>query len=376
MRCLRPWLVAAAVSWIGLGFSVHEARAQREATASTPVVEVYCDCSGAQGLEDAVARAVGRVGAVVELVRVARAPRLEASRFARVNLRQSVTSVEVEVVFAWGGKTVRTLARAATPTVEAEEVALVVESALESELDAIRERPPPPPPPVPPPPPARIAKNPEAPAPTPVAAPPPTGDVVVFAGIWGGAGAYGSREGPVARLGGEIGVASRARFRPSISMRVSYILPFRAGERRAEAGVSVVNLRVVPAAQWVELERASFGIGLGLGVDVVSVSARSDVPGARAEPETFRVDPVIAPSVVFRYELASNVALSASLGVDVGLASRSWFADDGGTRVGVFEPLRARPFVLVGIDFAVLGADTSLSRRRAPAPPRAAPEAR
>ncbi len=371
----RMWLVAVAVAALGLGFPVHEARAQGEANASTPVVEVYCDSSAPQGLEDAVTRAVGRVGAVVELVRAARAPHLEATRFARVNLRQSVTSVEVEVVFARGGKTMRTLARAATPTVEAEEVALVVESALESELDAIRERPPPPPPPVRPPPPAPVAKNREAPAPTPVAVPPSTGDVGLFAGILGGAGAYGSREGPVARLGGEMGVASRARFRPSISMRASYIVPFHAGERRAEADVSVVNLRVVPAAQWVELDRASFGVGVGLGVDVVFVSARSDVPGARAEPEAFRVDPVIAPSVVLRYELASNVALSASLGVDVGLASRSWFADDGGTRVGVFEPLRARPFVLVGIDFAVLGADTSLSSRRASAP-RAAAEAR
>jgi len=330
------------------------ARAQAEATASSPVVEIYRDESAGPELEDAVARAVGRVGAAVDFVRVARAPRLEASRFARVSVRRTATSVEVEILFARGGKTTRSVSRAGTPTVEAEEVALVVESALESELDAIQEsqRPPPPPPPPPPP----VAKV-EPPAkPTVPRAPEPTA-LALFAGIFGGAGAFGAGEGPVARLGGELGVASSARFRPSLTMRVSYTLPFHAGERRAEADVSVVNLRLVPAAEWIELSRASFGLGLGLGVDLLSVSARSDVAGAKIEPVSVRVDPVLSPTVLFRLGLAKNVSLSANVALDVAFSSRSWVVDDGGTRTTVFEPMRVRPVGFLALDVAIFGDD-------------------
>lgn len=336
--------------------------AQAEATASSPVVEVYRDDSAGPELEDAVARAVGRVGAAVDSVRTDRAPRLEASRFARVSVRRTSTSVEVEILFARGGKTTRSVSRAGTPTVEAEEVALVVESALESELDAIHEsqRPPPPPPTPPPPPVAKV----EAPAKPDVPRPTEPTTLALFGGIFGGAAAFGAGEGPVVRLGGELGVASSARFRPSLSMRVSYTLPFHPGERRAEADVSVVNLRIVPAAEWIELDGASFGLGLGVGADLLSVSARSDVVGAKVEPVSVRVDPVLSPTLLFRLELAKNVSLSANVALDVAFASRSWVVDEGGTRTTVFEPMRVRPVGFLALDVAVFG-DDRVGRARA-----------
>jgi hypothetical protein len=335
------------------------ARAQAEATASSPVVEIYRDESAGPELEDAVARAVGRVGAAVDFVRVARAPRLEASRFARVSVRRTSTSIEVEILFARGGKTTRSVSRAGTPTVEAEEVAIVVESALESELDAIQESqrpPPPPPPPRPRPPTPPVAKVEPPPKPEVPRATEPTA-LALFGGIFGGAGAFGAGEGPVVRLGGELGVASSARFRPSLTMRVSYTLPFHAGQRRAEADVSVINVRIVPAAEWIELSRASFGLGLGVGADLLSVSARSDVAGAKIEPVSVRVDPVLSPTLLFRLELAKNVSLSANVVLDVAFASRSWVVDEGGTRTTVFAPMRVRPVGFLALDVAIFGDD-------------------
>ncbi len=354
----RLWRVGLAlcVALAAASFA-RPARAQAQATASSPVVEIYRDESAGPELEDAIARAVGRVGAAVDFVRVARAPRLEASRFARVSVRRTSTSIEVEILFARGGKTTRSVSRAGTPTVEAEEVAIVVESALESELDAIQEsqRPPPPPPPPRPPTPPVAKVEPPAKPEVPRATEPTA--LALFGGIFGGAGAFGAGEGPVVRLGGELGVASSARFRPSLTMRVSYTLPFHAGQRRAEADVSVINVRIVPAAEWLELSRASFGLGLGVGADLLSVSARSDVAGAKIEPVSVRVDPVLSPTLLFRLELAKNVSLSANVALDVAFASRSWVVEEGGTRATVFEPMRVRPVGFLALDVAIFGDD-------------------
>lgn len=181
--------------------------------------------------------------------------------------------------------------------------------------------------------------------------------LAIFGGVLAGLGAFGERDGPVFRVGGELGVASSGRFRPSIGLRAFYTLPFRAGLPRASADVSVVNLRVMPAAQWIELSSVSFGAGVGVGADIVSVSPRSDVATAKIEPVSVRVDPVLSPTVGARIAIAKNVTLTASFGLDVALSSRVWIVDDGGERIPVFEPMRVRPVGLLGIDFALFGDD-------------------
>jgi hypothetical protein len=140
-------------------------------------------------------------------------------------------------------------------------------------------------------------------------------------------------------------------------MRASYTLPFDAGDPRALADASVINLRALPSVQVIELSRASFGLGLGLGADIVSVSARSNVPNAVTQPVSVRADAVVSPTVMFRLGLARNVALSASVALDVGLSSRVWVAEENGNRFGVFSPFRVRPMGLVGLDFAAFGDD-------------------
>ncbi len=365
-----------ASTWLATTFtlgSIAPARASSDprATVATPVVEVVREGSATLEHEEAIARAAGRVGAAVELVRNTSAPRLDDNRFARVTLRADTTSIEVELLFASGTRAVRRVGRSASNAVEAEELALVVESALESELEASKERRPPTPPPPPPPspvsppvartPPLEAPKNPEAPKPKPTS---PT-SLTLFAGAFVGAGAFGSGAGPVVRLGGELGVAATSRFRPALAMNVSYTLPFDAGDPRALADASAINLRALPTVQVVELTHASFGLGLGLGADIVSVSARSNVPNAVTQPVSVRADAVISPTLMFRIGLARNVALSASVALDVGLSSRAWVAEEGGNRFVIFAPYRVRPMALIGLDFAAFGDDRIGSTREA-----------
>ena len=367
-RFARPNRLATAVSaalvtaGVVLG-SVGPALAAADAreSAATPVIEVVREGSATLEHEEAIARAAGRVGAAVELVRNTSAPRLDDNRFARVTLRADGTSIEVELLFASGTRAVRRVGRSASPAVEGEELALVVESALESELEATKERRPPAPPPTPQPPvPTPVArpveqKNPEAPKPSPSPSSPTS--LTLFAGTFAGAGAYGDGAGPVVRLGGELGVAATSRFRPALAMRASYTLPFDSGDPRALADVSVINLRALPTVQVIELSRASFGLGLGVGADILSVSARSNVPSAVTQPVSVRADAVVSPTVMFRVGLARNVALSASVAIDVGLSSRVWVAEENGNRFAVFAPFRVRPIGLVGLDFAAFGDD-------------------
>lgn len=370
-RFARPTRLATAVTTalVALGFvlgSVPRAHAAADAreSSATPVIEVVREGSATLEHEEAIARAAGRVGAAVELVRNTSAPRLDDNRFARVTLRADSTSIEVELLFASGTRAVRRVGRSASPAVEGEELALVVESALESELEATKERRPPTPPPMPPPPApttppvARTAeppKNPEAPKPSPSSSSPTS--LTLFAGTFAGVGAYGDGAGPVVRLGGELGVAATSRFRPALAMRASYTLPFDSGDPRALADASVINLRALPTVQVIELSRASFGLGLGVGADILSVSARSNVPNAVTQPVSVRADAVLSPTVMFRIGLARNVALSASVALDVGLSSRVWVAEENGNRFAVFAPFRVRPIGLVGLDFAAFGDD-------------------
>jgi len=317
-----------------------------------PVVEVYVEGEGPE-VEDAVARGVARVGAVVDVVRSPRAPRFGGERFARVDVKIGGTEVTVALSFARGGSATRAVPRSSSTAVESEEIALVVESALESELDAIRERPPPPPPPPAP-------KNPEVRKPPAVAAPAPpprATTLVLYGGVLGGLGAFAEHEGPVVRLGGELGVASSGAHRPSVAFRAFYTLPSRSGTPRASAEASLVNLRVMPAAQIVELPSIAFGVGAGLGVDIISVSPRSDVASAKLEAVSVRADPIVSPTLFTRFTIARNVTLSASFSLDVSMTSRVWLADDGGARTSVLEPLQVRPLGLIGVDFALFGDD-------------------
>lgn len=348
-------VVAVIHGLVGLAGALSAPRALAdEATPAAPacVVELFADASVPSESRDAVVRAISRAGCRDE---EGRAEKLEGARLARVTLRVTPAVVEIDLVFASGRRSARSVPRAVARTVEAEEVALVVESALESELDALREgrpdEPKPPPPKAPVPEPPREAPK------APVVAAEPKGRGVLYASVHGGLGGLASQAGPVGRLGGGLGVASTSRFRPSLGLSGAATLPFEAGRRVAEADAAVVNLRLTPAAEWLELGGFSLGTSLGLGLDVMSVSARSDAVGAALSPVVVRVDPIVSPGVFGRVGLVRNVTLVASFAVDVSPASRTFFAQAGSVRETMLEPWRARPTGTLGVEVALFGDD-------------------
>ncbi|MBK8217146.1 MAG: hypothetical protein IPK71_25760 [Myxococcales bacterium] len=348
-----PRIVVAVVSGlVVLAGALSAPRAfADEATPAAPVcvVELFADASTPTESREAVVRAIARAGCRDEEVRAAP---LEGARVARVSLRATPAVIEIDLLFASGRRSARSVPRAVARTVEGEEVALVVESALESERDALREGRPP----EPPPPPKAPAPTPEAPK-APVAATDGKGRGALYASVHGGFGGFASQAGPVGRVGGGLGVASTSRFRPSLALSGAATLPFESGRRVAEADVAAVNLRLTPAAEWLELGGFSLGTSLGLGLDVVSVSARSDAAGAVLSPVVVRVDPIVSPGVFGRVGLVRNVTLVASFAVDVAPASRTYFAEAGRVRETMLEPWRVRPMGTLGVEVALFGDD-------------------
>ncbi|MBL9112099.1 MAG: hypothetical protein JNM74_22630 [Myxococcales bacterium] len=347
-----PRIVVAVVSGlVGLVAALSAPRAFADEAPAAPacVVELFADASTPTESREAVVRAIARAGCRDEEVRAAP---LEGARVARVSLRATPAVIEIDLLFASGRRSARSVPRAVARTVEGEEVALVVESALESERDALREGRPP----EPPPPPKAPAPTPEAPK-APVVATDGKGRGALYASVHGGFGGFASQAGPVGRVGGGLGVASTSRFRPSLALSGAATLPFESGRRVAEADVAAVNLRLTPAAEWLELGGFSLGTSLGLGLDVVSVSARSDAAGAVLSPVVVRVDPIVSPGVFGRVGLVRNVTLVASFAVDVAPASRTYFAEAGRVRETMLEPWRVRPMGTLGVEVALFGDD-------------------
>jgi hypothetical protein len=345
-------VVHGLVGLVGAAFAPGARADEGAPVAPACVVELAADASTPSESREAVARAIARAGCRDE---ESRAAPLEGSRVARVSLRATSAVIEIDLVFASGRRSARSVPRAVARSVEGEEVALVVESALESELDALREGKPKEDPPAPtkPPEPEPPREAPKAPA----APPESPGRVVVYANVHGGLGGFASQAGPVGRLGGGLGVASTSRFRPSLGVSGAATLPFESGRRVAEADVAAVNLRLTPAAEWLELGGFSLGTSLGLGLDVVSVSARSDAEGAVLSPVVVRVDPIVSPGVFGRVGLVRNVTLFASFAVDLSPANRTFFAQAGAVRETMFEPWRARPSGTIGVEVALFGDD-------------------
>lgn len=355
MALARTSRILAAVvhGLVGLAGALSAARAFADEAPAAPacVVELIADASTPSESREAVVRAIARAGCRDEEVRAAP---LEGARVARVSLRSTPAVIEIDLLFASGRISARSVPRAVARTVEGEEVALVVESALESERDALREGRPP----EPPPPPKAPAPEPPPEAPkAPVVATEGKGRGAFYASVHGGLGGFASQAGPVGRVGGGLGVASTSRFRPSLALSGAATLPFESGRRVAEADVAAVNLRLTPAAEWLELGGFSLGTSLGLGLDVVSVSARSDAAGAVLSPVVVRVDPIVSPGVFGRVGLVRNVTLVASFAVDVAPASRTYFAEAGSVRETMLEPWRVRPTGTLGVEVALFGDD-------------------
>ncbi len=381
-----------------------EARAQ-EATGAAPapapapasaapsrrVVEVLVAGGGADAasLEDTIRELLGRLTLVMESQSVGHVdaddPSFRStarpSLLARVGI--DLRARDVAVITIVDGRTGdvtmrRSVRRDGSPAVVREEVAHVVQAAVDPMLLTERDRaaaPPPPPPPAPPPPqpaPPPVAEPVAEPAPVPApGAPasnaPPGRDRVAGApdgraplaldlSTMAGAGSFASGAGAVARAGGGAALVWRHGLRPSVGLAAQYVFPFETGSDVALAHVGVASFRGALGLELYGSSMFAIDVGAGGGVDLLQVEPRSNaLPADRLGPPTGRVDPIASASITGHLAIGAGTALSLMLASDVDLASRHWVVAGGGAPVEAFAPSRVRPLAMIGFTFTAVG---------------------
>ncbi len=397
-------VTALALSFAEVVAGESDARAQ-ESTAAAPsrrVVEVLVAGGGsdAASLDDTVRELLGRLTLVMESQSVghidADDPGFRStarpSLLARVGI--DLRARDVAVITIVDGRTGdvtmrRSVRRDGSPAVVREEVAHVVQAAVDPMLLAERDRaaapPPPPPPPAPspapasPPPPAQPIAEP-APAPSPAApasdgspgrdrvagSPEGRAPLALDLSTMAGAGSFASGAGAVARAGGGAALVWRHGVRPSVGIAAHYVFPFETGSDVALAHVGVASFRGAFGLELYGSSTFAIDAGAGGGVDLLQVEPRSNaLPADRLGAPTGRVDPIATASITGHLAIGAGTALSLMLASDVDLASRHWVVAGGSAPVDAFAPSRVRPLAMIGFTFTAAGDPRFSSREPA-----------
>jgi hypothetical protein len=263
----------------------------------------------------------------------------------------------------------RSVRRDGPPAVVREEVAHVVQAAVDPMLIAERDRVATEPPPAPPrPAPEPVAEPAPVPAPiVPASASPQQRDRVAGGAeghaplaldlsTMGGAGSYASGAGVVARAGGGAALAWRRGVRPSIGLAAHYVFPFETGSEVALAHVGVASFRGAAGLEVYGSSVFALDVGAGGGIDVLRVEPRSNaLPADRLGDSTGRIDPIATASITGHLAIGAGTALSLMLAADVDLASRHWVVEGAGPPMDAFAPSRVRPLALIGFTFTAAG---------------------
>jgi hypothetical protein len=264
----------------------------------------------------------------------------------------------------------RDVRRDGTPAVLREELAHVVQAAIDPMVVAERDRanaaaapavePPAAEPPAPPAPAPAPSSPPEAPRPeAPRALPsgrsiaPLALDVAVTAGV----GSFADGAAVVPRAGGAVALVVARGLRPSVGLSAAYLFPFEAGSEVTLAHVDATLLRATAGIELVRAGAFAVDLGLGGGLDLLGVEPRSNVlPASRLGSPTRRADPVVAGGATGYLSIGAGTSLSLLLGADVDLASRHWVLEsDSGVQTEAFSPSRVRPVATLGLSFTPLG---------------------
>jgi hypothetical protein len=343
-------------------------------------------------LLDTMRDLLGRVGlgleahAVATPAEVASIPRGSAVARVEVDLRSPSEAVIVIEGRRQAPKE-RTVRRDPSPSIAREEVAQAVQSGVEAQLFADPEGHPAPPgldagsgadpeppspaasaPPVasaPPPPPSL---PPDLPIPLPLALPPPQEAIApsrtpsalgVDISTLAGGGWFASGSGPVAALGGEVTVAGRRGWRPSLSLSARAVLPFGGSEDSVTGHASAFAIRALAGVEVVRTSFVALVGGVGGGADVLWASPSSPVlPPSVLGADTTRADPMVSAFAAAHVRLVPSVVLTVMALGDLDLAPSRYVVMQGSTVEPVLSPWRVRPTLLAGFTFTALGQPT------------------
>jgi hypothetical protein len=363
----RPWF-GGLVAALCMGALIGErAYAQSDAgIAKRAVIELVIlgESDERQPLADTIRELLARLH-----VEVLVAPGiLPPSLLARVQVDLGSPHEAAIVVSSDDGKRVlerRSVPRSSSPAILREELAHVVQSAIEAQLLASADtddgRPGPEggaptvTSPVLPPPPHAPSETP-APSDTPSVTAEHRGVVAVDLTTLAGAGPFADRSGLVGRIQGEASMAWRTGPRPSVSVTAQYLFPFDAKSPLVDSQASVASFRAIPAIEVVRTAGVALDVGVGAGVDVLTVSPSSTtLPASGVRAASHRVDTLLTLVLEMHVALTPALQFTVEAAGDLDLTLRRYVVDQGPTQDGLFVPWRVRPTLLVGFTFAALG---------------------
>lgn len=324
-----------------LSTSVHAADARPMSvvlTLSGPEAET-------QALDASIRELVTRLG--LEVVPSAEDP------LARVTVELGEAECTASITNRAGAlASFRRVARGPSTQVTLEAVAHVVQSAVE-ELAELERNPP-----------TRRVRVPEPSTPpivtAPVATPPPAtpGEGL---GLELGALASGRAFSEDAFVfGGGVLVSLRwdrdSRWSPRGSLLATYNGPFTVSNDVVQVSTQSFSVRLLGGVRFRASPRWAFDAEAGAGVDgFVPASSSTTLPPPAVGHPHVEVSPIVTAALTARFGLTASTDLFLGVSLDVDLLPRRYVSDIQGTREELYEAWRARPAVVLGFSFDVLG---------------------
>jgi hypothetical protein len=161
----------------------------------------------------------------------------------------------------------------------------------------------------------------------------------------------------VPTVGGGIGVAfARGVRRAELWLTGSYRAPATATSDVVDVSAAAVSMRAAPTLVVLQAPTWLVEAGPSLGVDVWLSALRSSVlPANRLRDDTTRVSPTLGAVVGVRYAIVPQADLFLLAGIDIDLAPPRYLARVGPDTSVILEPWRVRPSLQIGIALNVLG---------------------
>jgi hypothetical protein len=139
--------------------------------------------------------------------------------------------------------------------------------------------------------------------------------------------------------------------RPSLALDLGMALPVKRKAQGVTATFVLTGARLRARVEPMRRRRGSLEVSLGGGIDIMSLKPDSASGPLLLEQTSVRVQPVFGGALGGRIRLSAKLAAVASLGVDVDVARRKWWVQEGTSRAVLLETAVLRPYALLGIDW-------------------------